>query len=248
MEPNNSFIMLRKRLGPSQAEFAEKVGVSRSTIADIERGSIKVSKRVRTKIIEKFEHEVGNLFSQNIDNNVDLKEGIKGGLKEDFYDFTMPENEREIFLKYADRRIKELKAAYHVNDIDKKTLKLFEKQKVISEKVINSLLSENENYKLFRSSILAISNFEDMFNEITYSNLLNDLVRIQDMSRKYIDIETVADVKSAVVNDFHKFEPYISVLLDLAKAMEKFVTQVRDLEEVFDIDKADCNNYLSLLS
>ena len=248
MIPNTRFIELRKRLGPSQTDFAANVGVARSTIADIERGRIKVSKRVKNKIVEKFRDEAGYFDTEKIDISVELKQGVETGVKQGFDDFTMPEDQREIFKKHADRRIKELTATYHVSDIDKITLKLFEKQKVISEKVINSLLSENANYKLFRSSILAISNFEDMFNEITYSNLLNDLVRIQDMSRKYIDNETVADVKSAVVNDFHKFEPYISVLLDLAKAMEKFVTQVRDLEEVFDIDKADCNNYLSLLS
>lgn len=82
MEPNNKFIEMRKRLGPSQAQFAAKIGVARSTIADIERGSIGVSKRVRSKIVVKFKDEVGSFDGKKIDKNVENKEGHEVGLRE----------------------------------------------------------------------------------------------------------------------------------------------------------------------
>lgn len=80
MQPDKDFILLRKRLGPSQVEFAEKIGVSRSTIADIERGRIRVSKRVKAKIVEIFPKESG-YFDIKISRRVVKKtQGNESGL------------------------------------------------------------------------------------------------------------------------------------------------------------------------
>ena len=102
MIPNTRFIELRKRLGPSQTDFAANLGVARSTIADIERGRIKVSKRVKNKIVEKFRDEAGYFDTEKIDISVELKQGVETGVKQGFDDFTMPEDQREIFKKHTE--------------------------------------------------------------------------------------------------------------------------------------------------
>jgi len=106
MKPNVKFTELRKRLGPSQSEFANKIGVSRSTIADIERGRIRVSKRVRSKIVEKFNVEIGYFDTEKSVNNVEIKQGVEIGSRQGFEHFF--ERDVDPFAPYLELTDKEL--------------------------------------------------------------------------------------------------------------------------------------------
>lgn len=97
MEPNNKFIELRKRLGPTQEEFAGKLGISRSTIADIERGSIGISKRVKSKILDKFPDEVGYFEDEKRLKSVEMKKGVEIGWRLGFEGV-----KRSYIYKFAD--------------------------------------------------------------------------------------------------------------------------------------------------
>jgi transcriptional regulator with XRE-family HTH domain len=82
MTPNKKFKDLRKSLALSQIEFAAKIGVSQGTIADIERGRIGISKRVKEKIIEKMNIEAGYFDNENQLDNIDKKQGDEAGGKQ----------------------------------------------------------------------------------------------------------------------------------------------------------------------
>lgn len=82
MEPNIKFITLRKDKGPSQLEFAKKLGVSRSLIADIERGKASLSNKIMSKMFEIFDIEAGYFDNDIQKKNIEIKQGVETGVKQ----------------------------------------------------------------------------------------------------------------------------------------------------------------------
>lgn len=282
MKENTKFREFRKDKSHSQLEFAEKLKVSRSLIADIERGKTGISKKLMAKLTEVFDVNSGYFDVQESSKSDEINQGVESGSNEDIDNFNAIIKEKEIRKLESRLSHKVPKLLKKVNDpnykaIDAETLtdkeiltifadrncnihvsnisterhlilvKITEKQKVIAEKVINELAAENSKYQSFRASILAIQNFEDMLNNITYNDIINDLVKIEYAAGHYINCSTVNEMKAAISKDFSKFELHLSVFKDFAKAVETFVRNLQVLSKETDIDQMEFDGYLSLL-
>lgn len=237
MIPNTKFKAFREGLNLTQTEFAASLGISQATITDIERGRIGISKRVMRKINEKYNIEVGYFNTDKIQQIDSRNAGSEVGLKEgsDIFPKDQAINDR------ANSRMKELLAGQD-------QLKIFEKQKVITEKVIGLLCRNNKKYNDFRSSVIAIQAFEDILNDLSYSNELNKLFNITYAARNYMNKGTMNDLKQAMEADFKEIERHATIFADLAKALQQFAKRYLDKNVVTDIDREEFEQYLELLS
>lgn len=82
MQPNLKFKKFREDKSLTQLELAKKLDISRSLIADIERGSTGISKRVMSKIVNKFNIESGYFDEPKKDKDVESNQGGELGSKQ----------------------------------------------------------------------------------------------------------------------------------------------------------------------
>lgn len=267
MEPNIKFIELRKSKNLSQVEFAQIIGVSQGTIGDIERGRIGISKNVKSKIIEKFDIEAGYFDSENQERNIELKQGIETGWRQGFENNSTQYAKDKIekflgkpkkvnALNLTDQQILSIsankKSNVYVQNItperQQALLKLFDKQKVIAEKVLNSLANENTDFDEFRNAILAIQSFENLLNNIIDCRDINRLIKIEDSAKNY-PMVIFSDFKATLNADFLKIKPYAHIFSDLAKAMKTFANKALEIpNELIGIDEQEFTEYIALNS
>ncbi len=270
MTPNLKFKDFRNSLGLSQIELAAKLGVSQGTVGDIERGRIRISKNVKSKIIKKFDIEAGYFETDLQSKNIELKQGSETGYRQGFNETEellrrskdRSENRRfdaskhvdaatltddEILKIFADR-----KGGVIVKNIPPERgevlSKIFEKQRVVAEKVILTLASENTSFKDFRRAILAIQSFQDLLDNTRNNPEINKLVKIEVSARHYATLP-FKEFKFNLNEDFSQFKPYLNIFLELAKAMKAFADAVKEIPtEIMDVDLEEYENYLALNS
>jgi transcriptional regulator with XRE-family HTH domain len=97
---------LRKALGLTQKELAEKIGVARSSIADYERGENRIYDEMLVRLADALNRSPNEIlfFKQdNFNNNQPSLRFIKRMLKIE----TLPENKQKFILKTIDSLIRD---------------------------------------------------------------------------------------------------------------------------------------------
>lgn len=79
MQPNFRFKKFREDRTLTQLELSKHLGISRSLIADIERGSTGISKRVMSKLVKKFDIESGYFDAPVKEKNNEVNQGNESG-------------------------------------------------------------------------------------------------------------------------------------------------------------------------
>lgn len=75
---NQKFTQIRKNEGLTQEQFAEKLGISRSSVAKIEANKQEITKNVREKILEKFPNSIISIQKdQNDTEATNFSTGVK---------------------------------------------------------------------------------------------------------------------------------------------------------------------------
>lgn len=67
---NEKFIQIRKNEGLTQEQFAEKLGISRSSVAKIEANRQEITKNVREKVLEKFPNSIISIQKESKNTEV----------------------------------------------------------------------------------------------------------------------------------------------------------------------------------
>ena len=271
MEPNKKFKELRKKLMLSQTDFAEKLGVSQGTIGDIERGRIGISKNVKSKIIEKFNIEAGYFDDSGKSKNIEIRQGDETGLRQGLlsemevkelqeraknriHNLRNPKKKHVNTENLTDQEILQINSqkegSYVIHNLSNERLenltKLLKKQQVIAEKVINTLVMENYDYKNFRNDILAIQSFENVLDNLINCSEINELIKIKDSARHYPNM-SFSDFKTAVSADFDNIKPYLKIFSALAKSLKAFVDKAQHIpEEITGIDINEYKEYIEL--
>lgn len=264
MKPNKKFQELRKLKGPSQLEFAGKLGVSRSLIADIERGKANLSKKIMSKITQVFDIQPGYFLTDVNKNLPNFIQGIDTGFtQEDIVQMRKNAKDRinklrasklvdaetlsdgEILMIYGDKN--STIALKNISEERQQKLnKLREKQKVIAEKAIGTFAEESATYREFKNSILAIQSFENLLNNIIYCSEINELIKVDESAWAYANLPFSSFIEFLKA-DFERIEPYSHIFLSLANAMKSFAEQAFNIpNEIIGIDGAEFTEYLAM--
>ena len=151
------FIKFRENQKLTQSEFAEKIGVSRSTIAKIENGNSKISKKFLLKLEDSFPNEweqIDNFRNEVIELNENLDIYIsnndKLALKEIFisYDY---DSIIHYYLKFP---IIELEKILLVNIDELK--EILESKNIIFD--IYKKMSKNDNNEYYDNKFIKLDN------------------------------------------------------------------------------------------
>jgi transcriptional regulator with XRE-family HTH domain len=228
MKPNNKFIELRKRLGPTQSVFAEKLGISRSTVADIERGAIGVSKKVKSKILDKFKNESGYFDEEKADKNVEMNQGNElgynqGFLENDYYK-NLKDREKEVFFTYKLLERLSLQTIKGMSGEDTTRYILREAEKLEDKTMYNYLRSTEE-----------IQNTRDDLNKIykavsdvgwelpeTVSLFKKNIDDLMSEPLKFSDYESFRNKRFEVLESVSKYQ---KILDQLSLALTTFNTE-----------------------
>lgn len=225
MEPNKKFVELRKKEGPSQAEFADKIGVSRSTIADIERGRIGISNRVKSKIVEKLNVESGYFDGEIENKNVELKQGgesgfMQGILKSDYYK-SLKNREKEVFFTYKLLERLSSQTIKGMNGEDTTRYILREAEK-LEDKTMYNYLRSSEEIRNTRNDLDKIyKSVSDVSWELpeTVSLFKKNIDDLMSEPLKFSDYESFKNKRFEVLESLSKYQ---KILDQLGKALTTF--------------------------
>ena len=265
--PNKVF-ELRKRLNLSQSAFAKKIGVSQGTIGDIERGRIRISKNVQSKIFDKIDIEIGYFDSESESKKSDLKQGIETGYNQGFtlksslvnlyIDENSPENsstkrvdasnisfdEVVNLIKQKGGEIVFLNMPQSTRD---KLDQLFEEQCFITEKAILHLQRKNKEFADFKATMEAIKSFNKNFYMLG-SELIDMLFNSNDIARENLT-KSLAETKESILKTFEPIKEFTPIYNSLAKAMTDFAIKAKSIpEQVSNISKREIDEFLELNS
>lgn len=265
--PNKVF-ELRKRLNLSQSAFADKIGVSQGTIGDIERGRIRISKNVQSKIFDKIDIEAGYFDSENESKKSDLKQGIETGYKQGFtlkssiVNLDLDDNSTESSVtKRVDASnlsfdevvnlIKEKGGEIIFLNMPQNTIdkldQLFEEQRFITEKAIVHLQRNNKDFADFKATMEAIKTFHKKFYNLE-SVLTDMLFNSNDIARENLT-KSLAETKEYILKVFQPMKEFTPIYNTLAKAMKNFAISAKAIPfDVSSISIKEIDDYLELNS
>ncbi len=203
MEPNVKFKKLRKDKNLSQLELATNLGVSRSLIADIERGSTGISKKLMSKILTIFDIEAGYFNEQKMTAIDNLKQGNETGGKQGNKDFLIRVGRKErnsvipfqYYLKMRDLLENKYPELWFLQDylqqLDKirNLIDLLEETKLIRNHHIGiGVFSSNQTLKEYIDS--GIQAYREL---IPYKEILHKFI-----SAGNVFIEELAEIKNEI--------------------------------------------------
>lgn len=222
---NTKLKEIRLSLKLNQKLFASKIGIKQSYYSALELGKKDIN---TSKVLQILFDKIGVSPEWYYNSN--------GAIF----------NESNVYIKRGNAGVDAMQSLETLNNSELN--KEFEKQKVVSEKVISVLSTENQLYNEFRKDIIAIVNFENILDNISYCNEIYELISITDSARRYKNTSFL-QFKDALTNDFMKFKPYLKIFSELAESMKAFADKARKLPtDLTGIDKAEFDEYLTLNS
>jgi len=261
MATKEQLIQLRKDKGLTQFEFAEKTGVARSTIADIERGRIPLGNKTKQKIVESLGLETGYFEVKNVQKESDLKQGIETG---SWQGYAFKSTYRTIDSEIEPYRLDATKLNYDEvvsiltekggqvtfinlsNEITEKLNQLFEKQCFVAEKALKEIQVKDSDFLKLKRSLEAIKLFQNLLDNVTNSTEINDLFSINGTARANFS-QSLAETKIFLQNNFEKLRPYAPIFNDLAQAMVAFANLAKSIpQDITGIDREEFDEYIDL--
>lgn len=114
MEVHEKIRKLRKQLNLSQEQFAEKLGISRSNLCNLEVGRVAVTDRIKKQICSEF--SVNPHWLNNQDSTSEEEMFIKNvdSIEQLVHDFHLTERDKALLLMYTSMTDSERKALYTV--------------------------------------------------------------------------------------------------------------------------------------
>lgn len=112
MEVHEKIRKLRKQLNLSQEQFAEKLGISRSNLCNLELGRVAVTDRMKKQICTEFSVNPHWLSEDCLDEEMFAKN--LNLIDQLVHDFHLSEKDRSLLLMYTSMTESERKALYTV--------------------------------------------------------------------------------------------------------------------------------------
>ncbi len=219
MKQNLKFIKLRSDSGLSQFEFAAKIGVSRSTIADIERGRIGISKRVLSKLVEKMDVESGYFVEKETDHTVNLNRGIESGVTQG------SQQKLSDFLTDLSNKMSSGFPADYFGESNFYLNQNFEKK--LLKDIIQNHIKVNE----LSEYLTTIRNFEFLINNLN-QHYFNKVDLQFHSAAKYLENGKFNyDVfKADYIKELEKLDTIRPALKRISKAIESFYNEIKEFD------------------
>jgi len=220
MEPNIKFKELRKGLNLNQTEFADKINVSQGTITDIERGRIRVSKRVQKKITEIFGIESGYFNNEIQLNNNEINQGNESGVKQGF----------DKKGNLIDNIQKDKKSnSFPIDYFNKENFYL--KQK-FEKKLLIDIVRNHQYINELQGYLNTISNFEFIIDNLNHYYFNKVDLQFHN-SMKYLENWkfNYDKFKADFISEIEKLEVIRPALNKLSKAIEAFYEEIKDFDK-----------------
>lgn len=112
MEVHEKIRKLRKQLNLNQNQFAEKLGISRSNLCNLELGRVAVTDRIKKQICSEFNVNPHWLSEECSDEEMFAKN--LNAIDQLVHDFHLTEKDRALLLMYTSMTDSERKALYTV--------------------------------------------------------------------------------------------------------------------------------------
>lgn len=112
MEVHEKIRKLRKQLSLNQQQFAEKLGISRSNLCNLELGRVAVTDRIKKQICSEFNVNPHWLSEEGSDEEMFTKN--LDAVDQLVHDFHLTEKDRALLLMYTSMTDSERKALYTV--------------------------------------------------------------------------------------------------------------------------------------
>ncbi|CAN5258000.1 hypothetical protein BH09BAC2_BH09BAC2_00460 [soil metagenome] len=260
---------LRNLTNLSQTDFAKKVGVSQGMISDIERGKIPISTKIKTKIIENIGFKSGVLKGVDVSKYLEVNQGSDSGSNQG--------NDGKIRFLSPDGRMLEYEFEKHdrieagrlsfneivqiltdragevillniPDEMNKRLSQLYDKQRFVTEKAIEALCTERNNFKEFKDNLQAIITFQNVLENIINCTEITDIFTARGAARHSLTMN-LPETKAAIASNFKVIEPFAPIFKSLAQSMKTFADKARTIpQSITGIDKGEFDNYIELNS
>lgn len=260
MELYQKILKLRKAMNHTQLEFADKIGISRSTLADIERGGIPISKRVKSKLSNFLDIESGYFEGDKTAKNTHLNQVSESGLNQ-LLEIVIMKNEAA--QKEEQNKISKATSSVKMVDFDKiygdQALapkahnedsginhNVYEKQLLISEMAVKNLSNQSTEYTQFRKAMISIQGFQNILDNLSHSAEINKLIRLDHITRYHLGHKYV-DLIEALNSKFELFRPHISHFIELSDSLKSFAEAASHIpESILGIDPDEFKDFTEI--
>ncbi|MEO6453847.1 MAG: helix-turn-helix transcriptional regulator, partial [Ginsengibacter sp.] len=194
-----------------------KIQVSQSTIGDIERGRISVSKKVAAKILKSFNDKVKDFFNDNGTFNIEYFNKTNGGKSEG--------------LDASDNLVHESESKKSVNaEESKKRYALYYSYMTKFKEAINKELPEANQFSEF---ILDIFELGDI-TEVLHQSKIGDVIFFG--TDNILKLKSFQEFKEAGLKVYKDALPHKKAVQEFAKSVKKFRDYLESVKDEIELD------------
>lgn len=218
MKENIKFKNFRKANSLTQLELSSKLGVSRSLIADIERGKATISKKLMSKFIQNFDIEAAIFDNEDHGKNDMSKQGVEAGGRQGVSK-----------TEGINPDLKQRESSVFPNDYWSDDN--FYLRSNFQKKLFIDILRNYQNINELTSYLSTLQNFEYIIDNLNDS-YFNKIQFQFHSTTNYLENGKFKydEFRADYIKEVEKLESIRPALAKLCQAIEAFYTEIKDFD------------------